>query len=141
MTYVREVYIINIVSFQKKYTKKKSLPLKHNSRKISNKKNNSFFIISIAIIFITSFLTIHNLYINTNCKDLYFSVEYNFTIGLTDKNKLMRVQYMNLISKDNTTAVVEVFGLSKEEPHGSTSLTGTFTKNTDGVWKLSSIGN
>lgn len=53
----------------------------------------------------------------------------------------MRIQYMNLISKDNTTAVIEVFGLSKKEPHKSTSLTGTFVKNPEGVWKLSSINN
>lgn len=138
-TYVKEVYNINIVSFQKEYIRRKSSPLEHHSRKISKKKNNSFFIIPIAIIFISSFLTIHNLYITTNCEDLYFSVEYNFTSGLTQNNKLMRVQYMNLISKEDNSAIVEVFGLSKSEPHGSTTLKGKFIKDNSGVWTLQSI--
>lgn len=51
----------------------------------------------------------------------------------------MRVRYMNLISKDNNTAVVEVFGLSKSKPHKNISLTGTFIKNVDGIWKISSV--
>lgn len=138
-TYVKEVNGINIVSFQKEYIKRKSSPLENHSRKILKKKNNSFFIFPIAIIFISSFLTVHNLYINTNCEDLYFSVEYNFTSGLTQKNKLMRVQYMNLISKEGNTAVVEVYGLSKSKPHGSITLKGTFLKDELGVWTLHSV--
>ncbi|MDO5515963.1 MAG: hypothetical protein Q4F66_00305 [Clostridium sp.] len=46
---------------------------------------------------------------------------------------------MDLVSRENNTAVVEVFGLSKSKPHGSTSLTGIFVKNADGVWKLISV--
>ena len=51
----------------------------------------------------------------------------------------MRVQHISLISKDNNTAIVEVSGLSKSKPHKSTLLTGTFTRNSDGIWKLSSV--
>jgi len=135
---------INIVSQKKTYINKKNLPLKYNSRKkhkLRYEKYNSLFIISISIIFITSFITIHNLYINTNCKDLYYSVEYNFTVGFTDKNKLMRVQHMSLISKDNTTAIVEVSGLSKTPPHKNTSFTGNFKKRSNGIWELCSVDN
>ncbi|NME82256.1 hypothetical protein [Clostridium sp. SM-530-WT-3G] len=45
------------------------------------------------------------------------------------------------MSKDNNTAVVEVFGLSKSKPHKNTSLIGTFTKTDAGIWKLSSVDN
>lgn len=48
---------------------------------------------------------------------------------------------MDLISKENNTAVVEVFGLSKAKPHRSTFLKGTFIKDESGVWKLNSVEN
>lgn len=90
--------------------------------------------ISLGLIISTSFLIADNLYLYTNSKDLEFVVEHNFTSGFSSENKLLRVQQMSLIYCDEDTAIVEAFGLSKEAPHKSTSIKGSFKRDNNNHW-------
>ena len=96
-------------------------------------------IISIGLITTASFFTTHNLYVRSNSKDLGFAVEYNFTTGFSSENKLLRVQKMSLIYCDGETSVVEASGLSKNQPHKSVSIKGSFKKDKNKSWYLEKI--
>lgn len=105
------------------------------------KQRQKLFFISIGIIIIGSIILTKNLYIMISSKDLSFAVDYNFTNGYPEKEKLLRVQYMTLISREGDTAVVEVSGLTKESPHRNTTKTGVFKKNFFNSWTLKSVTN
>lgn len=104
------------------------------------RKHSYFFkLASVCSIVICAFLSTHTLYISSNCKDLYYATEYYFTHGFSSDNKLLRVKNITLISCDDNTAVIEVYGLSKNKPHKSISIRGNFKKNTASSWYLDSI--
>ncbi len=90
--------------------------------------------ISLALIAATSLLVADNLYVYSNSKDLEFVVERNFTSGFSPENKLLRVQRISLVYYDTDTAIVEAFGLSKEAPHKSTSIKGSFKRDSNDRW-------
>ncbi|GAA0077525.1 hypothetical protein UT300005_19030 [Clostridium sp. CTA-5] len=116
--------------------KKKRLN-KHRKKKILKSYLRIF--LSLFIIISIGFFTAKKLYLTNKCTDLAYSVEYNFTSGLSDKDKLLRVQQMDLIYSDGETAVVEASGLSKSEPHKQTSLQGNFRKDKNNSWILEKI--
>ncbi|MBW6408624.1 hypothetical protein [Clostridium weizhouense] len=127
-------------------SKNKSLRLNKNKKKRLNKRKKkklikSYLRISLVLFAIISigFFTAKKLYIMNKCSDLAYSVEHNFTSGLSNKNKLLRVQEMDLIYSDGKTAVVEASGLSKSEPHKQTSLQGNFRKDKNNSWILEEI--
>ena len=104
------------------------------------KKYSYFFKLApICSIIICAFLSTHILYISSNCKDLYYATEYYFTHGFSSENKLLRVKNITLISCNENTAVIEVYGLSKNKPHKSISIRGNFKKDTTSSWYLDSI--
>ncbi len=105
----------------------------------SRRKSMFFLIISIGFMILVSFFITRNIYISNNSKDLGFAVEYNFTTGSSSENELLRVQKMSLIYCDGETAVVEVSGLSKDEPHKNVSLKGSFKKDINKSWYLEKI--
>lgn len=105
-----------------------------------NKKKVMFsLIISLGLIIIVSFFITHNIYVNSNSKDLGFAVEYNFTTGFPSENKLLRVQKMSLLYYDGESAVVEASGLSKKAPHKLISVKGSFKHNDNKSWQLEKI--
>jgi hypothetical protein len=111
-------------------------------RNIITKDKKKFMfslMISLGLIIIVSFFITHNIYINSNSKDLGFAVEYNFTTGLPSENKLLRVQKMSLIYYDGESAVVEASGLSKKAPHKLISVKGSFKQNANKSWHLEKI--
>lgn len=87
-------------------------------------------LLSVVIVILTNIL-----YVKTKCKDLQYAVEYNFTSSKASKS-LLRVQNISLIFNDNKNAIVEATGLSKEEPHTSTKIRGTFKKDLFDSWIL-----
>lgn len=107
---------------------------------IKAKRRSVFFnIVLLAVITLAALITAYNFYISINCKDLTFAVEYYCTHGFSSKDKLLRVQTMSLINCDDTTAVVEAKGLSKNAPHKSISIKGNFKKGAGSSWYLESI--
>lgn len=116
--------------------KKKRLN-KHRKRKLLKSYLRIFSVLFVIVSI--GFFTAKKLYITNKCSDLAYSVEHNFTGGLSDKNKLLRVQEMDLIYSDGNTAVVEASGLSKSEPHKQTSLQGNFRKDKNNSWILEEI--
>lgn len=100
----------------------------------SKRKKIIYLITTLGLITITSFFTIHTLYIRSNSKDLGFAVEYNLTTGFSSENKLLRVQKMSLVYFDGENAIVEASGLSKNPPHEITSIRGNFKKDSDKIW-------
>jgi len=93
--------------------------------------------LTLILILLSVFLAILSeiLYVKTKCKDLQYSIEYNLTSGKSSKS-LLRVQNISLIFNDNKNAIVEATGLSKEEPHSSTKIRGTFKKDFFDSWIL-----
>ena len=89
-------------------------------------KKKPLLYILIIILILSPFL-IYKSYINYNCRNLYYSVDYNLTRG--EKSKaVMRVIDMKLIFSDKDSAVVEIKGFSKESPHKSVELQAHFIK-------------
>ncbi|WP_143316363.1 hypothetical protein [Clostridium sp. HBUAS56017] len=117
--------------------------------KVSNKNPNSRIIrlrrrkkirrirslILLTIITLLSIYLLRKLYIKNKSKDLQYAIEYSLTSG-NSKNQLLRVQNISLIFNDNKNAIVEVYGLSKNEPHASTKIRGTFKRGALNSWNL-----
>lgn len=113
---------------------KKRRRLERNILLKSKRRKMLRLIIPLVVITITSIFITYGLYINGNSKDLGFAVEYNLTTGFSSENKLLRVQKMSLIYFDGETAIVEASGLSKTQPHQTTSVKGSFKKNNQKCW-------
>lgn len=94
----------------------------------------SIIVLLSLLLFLSSFV-IYKFYKKIKCRDLQYAVEYQLTSG-TPSERLMRVQHITLLFNDNTSAVVEVSGLSKDEPHYQTTIKGTFKKGSFNSWKL-----
>lgn len=132
--------MINTLQLQKEsfvYKKRRRLERKIMIR--AKRKSIFCLIISLGLIIIISFFITHNIYISSNCKDLGFAVEYNFTTGFSSENKLLRVQKMSLVYCDGETSVVEASGLSKNKPHKNISVKGSFKKDNNKSWCLEKI--
>lgn len=129
--------MINDLLFERSpviYKKKRRLERHIKAR--AKRKKMLFLIISLGLIIIFSFSITYNMYICNNSKDLGFAVEHNFTTGFLSKNKLLRVQKMSLIYSDGENAIVEAYGLAKAPPHKSTSIKGSFKKDSNNSWYL-----
>jgi hypothetical protein len=132
--------MINTASLQaSSFVYKKRRRLERNILLRSKRKKMLFTIISLGLIIIASFFITNNLYISSNSKDLGFAVEYNLTNGLSSENKLLRVQKMSLLYFDGEVAVVEASGLSKISPHKTTSIRGSFKKDSNKSWILEKL--
>lgn len=93
-------------------------------------------IILLILFSIVGFL-LWQLYNKNQRKDLQFAVEQSLTTG-NEAERLLRVQNMSLIFNDSDAAVVEVSGLSKQKPHASTKIKGSFRKGFMNSWELQS---
>jgi len=132
--------MMNTTSLQaSSFVYKKRRRLERNILLRSKRKNMLLIIISLGIIIITSLFITSKLYISSNSKDLGFAVEYNLTNGLSSENKLLRVQKMSLLYFDGEVAVVEASGLSKISPHKTTSIRGSFKKDSNKSWILEKL--
>jgi len=132
--------MINNLQLQKEsFFYRKNRRLKRNIKRRAKRRVMLSLVLSLGLIIIVSFLIAHNLYIFSNSKDLGFAVEYNFTSNFSSKSKLLRVQKMSLIYCDGETAVVEASGLSKNEPHKTISIKGSFRKTNNKSWYLEKI--
>ncbi len=89
----------------------------------------------LSIFFILSSSLIYKLYKKIKCRDLQYAVEYKLTSGKSSE-RLLRVQHITLKFNDNEKAIVEVSGLSKDEPHRQTTIKGTFKKGSLDSWNL-----
>ena len=89
----------------------------------------------LSIFFILSSSLIYKLYKKIKCRDLQYAVEYIFASGKSSE-RLLRVQHITLKFNDNEKAIVEVSGLSKDEPHRQTTIKGTFKKGSLDSWNL-----
>lgn len=89
----------------------------------------------LSIFFILSSSLIYKLYKKIKCRDLQYAVEYKLTSGKSSE-RLLRVQHITLKFNDNEKAIVEVSGLSKDEPHRRTTIKGTFKKGSLDSWNL-----
>ena len=121
------------IKFDDSYTQQS-----HNKRNsILNIKKfyNKIYIISILLV---SLLTSYHTYININCKDLSYSIEYNLTKGFPSNKKLFRIQSISVIESKNSTEIVKVSGLSKKAPHKTISIIANFQKKND-IWVLKHI--
>lgn len=78
----------------------------------------------------------YKIFVMTRCKDLNYAVEHFMTSNGNADIKLMRVQTMKLVFSDGKSAVVEVFGMGKSEPHATTSIKGHYKKNSFDSWVL-----
>lgn len=114
--------------------RKKRKRLQYRAIAKSKRKIMLSLLISLALIAATLFLAADNLYVYSNSKDLEFVVERNFTSGFSSENRLLRVQRISLVYYDTDTAIVEAFGLSKKAPHKSTSIKGSFKRDSNDRW-------
>ena len=132
--------MINNLQLQKEaFVYRKRRRFERNIKIRAKRKVMLSLMISIGLITTTSFFITHNLYVSSNSKDLAFAVEYNLTTGFSSENKLLRVQKMSLIYCDGETSVVEASGLSKNQPHKSVSIKGSFKKDKNNSWYLEKI--
>ena len=132
--------MINNLQLQKEFhVYKKKRRLERNIIIRAKRRSILSLIISLGLITIASFFITHSMYISSNSKDLEFAVEYNFTTGFSSGNKLLRVQKMSLIYCDGETSIVEASGLSKNEPHKTVSIKGSFRKDSNKSWYLEKI--
>ncbi len=117
-------------------SKKKNVMIK---RKVRLKKRRKMFFLgtiiflSCAIIFTTLF---YKLYINSKCKNLSYSINYTLTNKSEKKQRLLEVKDVNLVFQDDDSAIVDVSGPGKENPHSNTNVKASFKKTSFGVWKL-----
>ena len=128
-----ENYDIGINHKKKTYPKKRA-----KKRQLSNLRSNMYKKIYIASIIFVSFLSSYNTYININCRDLYYSIEYNLTQGFPSNERLFRIQDISIIESKNNTKIVNVSGLSKKAPHKTISIIANFKKE-NGIWVLKHI--
>ena len=129
--------MINDLSLQAKYfVHRKRRRLERTIILRTKRKKILSLIIFSGLICSTSFFITPTIYIHSNSKDLGFAVEYNLTTGFSSENKLLRVQKMSLIYCDGDTAIVEASGLSKNPPHKTTSVKGSFKKDKNKSWNL-----
>lgn len=125
-----------------------SIKFNHDSQESYNKTNSvskntlnikkfykKIYIISILL---GSLLTSYYTYININCKDLSYSIEYNLTKGFTSNKKLFRIHSISIIESKDSTKIVKVSGLSKKAPHKTISIIANFQKEND-IWVLKHI--
>jgi len=132
--------MINNLQLQKEFhVYKKKRRLERNIIIRAKRRSILSLIISLGLITIASFFITHSMYISSNSKDLEFAVEYNLTTGFSSENKLLRVQKMSLIYCDGETSIVEASGLSKNEPHKTVSIKGSFRKDSNKSWYLEKI--
>lgn len=117
--------------------------IKYNRRKLKQQQLKRKFkirrlytlAISISIIIAISF-GCFKLFLTTQCKDLTYAVEHYMTKGGDKSLKLLRVKNMTLIFSDGNSAVVEVSGLGKNDPHATTLIKGHYKKNSFDSWVL-----
>lgn len=106
------------------------------TRRRNIRRRRTISLISIlSIFFILSSSLIYKLYKKIKCRDLQYAVEYKLTSGKSSE-RLLRVQHITLKFNDNEKAIVEVSGLSKDEPHRQTTIKGTFKKGSLDSWNL-----
>lgn len=120
----------------RKKTAKKELMVK---RKVRLKKRRKRFLltsITILTIAIISTLIFYKLYIDSKCKDLTYSINYNLENKSDKSMRLLSLEDIDLIFKDDDSAIALVSGLTKESPHTNTSIKGYFKKSSFGVWNL-----
>ncbi|AOR22866.1 hypothetical protein [Clostridium taeniosporum] len=132
--------------YSRSIRKNNTIDLNQYKRKKLKKKHKRNVLISylyafliLSTILLSSFIITKEIYIQKRCVDLAYSVEHYFTTGFNKNDKLLRVQEMSLIYSDGKNAIVEVSGLSKEEPHKETTLKGNFKKNKNNSWILEEV--
>lgn len=123
--------------FNHNYTQESHSRRNPISKKTLN-KNKLYQKIYIISILLTSLLTSYYTYININCKDLSYSIEYNLTKGFPSNKRLFRIQSISVIESKDSTEIVKVSGLSKKAPHKTTSIIANFQKKND-IWVLKHV--
>lgn len=104
--------------------------------RLKKRKRKARILLSIFIIILLTFsYGIWKLYKINKSKDLQYAVESTLTTGNSDES-LLRVQNITLVFNDNETAIIEASGLSKSEPHYSTTIKGYYKKGIMNSWKL-----
>lgn len=101
-----------------------------------NKRRRRLTIIFLILISIIGY-SLCQLYNRYQRKDLQYAVEQSLTSGNEDE-RLLRIQNISLLFKDSDAAVVEVTGLSKKDPHASTTIKGSFRIGFMDSWELES---
>ena len=129
----------NLYIEEQKIIPRRNRRITRRMRAKAKKKSAICMTLCLIIITLTAFFVARDSYISAKSMDLSYSVEYNFTHGFLSKDKLLRVQRMSLIYSDGESAVVEVFGLAKEEPHKEVSIKGNFKKDSHKSWHLDSV--
>lgn len=94
-------------------------------------------IITSFLILIPTFLIYRN-YITFKCKNFDYAVNYYLTKGKED-DKLLRVNYYNIIFHDIDKIVIKASGLRKLSPHKTLKIEGHFIKNENNSWELENI--
>ncbi len=94
-------------------------------------------IITSFLILIPTFLIYRN-YITFKCENFDYAVNYYLTKGKED-DKLLRVNYYNIIFHDIDKIVIKASGLRKLSPHKTLKIEGHFIKNENNSWELENI--
>ncbi|MGG5462019.1 hypothetical protein [Clostridium sp. B9] len=94
---------------------------------------SSLFIIIFSLAFIGN-----KIYVREKCKDLYFATEYLSTKGNVE-NSFLTVHNFELSFLDGNLAVVEIKGLSYDEPHRSMTCNAYFERGGNSIWDLKEI--
>lgn len=116
--------------------KTSSTTLTRGQRLKKKRKRKKIITITIALtLIVICSLIFREIYLKNECKDLYYSANYNLTSRFNN-DKLMRVNNMTLIFSDTETAMVEAYGLSTQSPHKTIGIKGRFIKSSSGTWEL-----
>lgn len=120
----------------RKKIKKKELMIKRKVR--LKKRKRRLLLTTIAFLSCAIILTalLYKFYINSKSKDLSYAINYTLTNKSEKDQRLLDIQKVNLVFKDEDSAIVEVSGLSKKKPHNDTNIKGYLKKTSSGVWKL-----
>lgn len=113
--------------------------IKNKRNKI--KKQRQLLLASLIIIFSLFIIgtLVKNMYVSSQCSNLIYSLDYNFTHWNDKDLRLINVESFSVLSKIDNTIEIEATGYGYKKPYNTTTLIGTFTQNSKGKWVMTSV--
>ncbi|WP_244834765.1 hypothetical protein [Clostridium sp. BJN0001] len=126
-------------SLDQSITSGKKTHFKH-LKKVNRKINIRIYItLLLSSIIISSLYISYNIYNNFECRDLSYSIEYNFTHGIYSEDKFSFIEKISLVQSSENRAIVKITGLDKKPPHKRKIVISSFIKDDHNIWTLEKI--
>jgi uncharacterized protein YpmB len=95
--------------------------------------------IVILIIMILAVCTVSYRYSRNKYKDMNYAAQRYITKGLLNKNKLYKIDKMDVSFSDGSLAVMSITGLEDKAPHKNVSFNMFLEKSKNGIWKVKKV--